>query len=138
MHRAAFTLLELIIVVVILGIIAAYVQSRFSSSDSYQQDSVVEQIISAGQLTQQLSMNDSARSFSLQIQAHQINLLVDGAPFTASIMNFPLNFGSKVTLSPITNISFDNLGSTSGQTVNVQIGTTEQICFEVSGYIHQC
>lgn len=136
--QAAFTLLELIIVVIILAIIGVYVQARFSSSDSYQQDTVIEQIISAGQLTQQLSMNDSSRNFSLSIQANQINLLSDGTAFSLGDVSFPINFGSKVTLSPVTSVVFDNLGATTAKTITVQLGETRQVCFESSGYIHRC
>lgn len=137
-HLAAFTLLELIITIVILAILAVYVQSRFSSSSSYQENTVAEQIISAGQLTQQLSMNDSSRSFSLSIEANQINLLADGSPFSSGTMNFPLNFGSQVNLSPITSIIYSSMGETSDTTISVQVDNTVQVCFEASGYIHQC
>lgn len=137
-YQAAFTLLELIIVLAIIGIIAAFVQTRSDSASSYQQDSVIEQIISAGQLTQQLSMNDSDRSFSLSISANQMDLLADGSSFSAGGINFPVNFGSQVTLSPVTTISFDSLGRTASATINVQVGNTKQLCFEASGYIHRC
>jgi MSHA pilin protein MshC len=136
--QAAFTLLELILVVIILGIISSYTVSKFSSSGGYKQDTIIEKIISAGHLTQQLSMNDSERSFSLSIQPNQINIIVDGSSFTAAGVEFPLVFDSSVTLSPSTTITFDHFGETSFATINILLETTENICFETSGWIHQC
>ena len=137
-RQAAFALLELIVVAVILAIISSYAFTRFSSSSSYRQDVIIEQIISAGHLTQQLSMNDSSRTFLLSIQTNQINLLADGISFSASGMNFPLVFDSKVVLSPISAISFDSLGRTTATTINVQLGNSRNVCFEASGLIHRC
>jgi len=137
-NQAAFTLIELIVVVVILAILASYVTSRFSSSDSFKQDTIVEQIISAGQLTQQLSMNDSSRNFSLSIQSNQINLLADGTSFSAAGLSFPLLFDSSVTVSPTSTINFNSWGSTTPTRISVQLGTSINICFEASGLIHRC
>lgn len=136
--QAAFTLLELIIVVALIAILATYIAARTDSSTDYQQDSVAEQLISAGRLAQQLSMNDSARTFSLSIQANQINLLVDGSSFSSGSVSYPLNFGSNVTLSPVTTINFDNLGMTTATTITVQMTNSSQVCFEASGYIRRC
>ncbi|WP_444996339.1 type II secretion system protein [Aliikangiella sp. IMCC44359] len=137
-YQAAFTLLELIVVIAVLAIVATYVLTRPDSSSAYRNDSVIEQIISSGRLAQQLSMNDSARAFVLSIQANQVNLLVDGSPFVSGNMSYPLNFGSQVTLSPITNITFSSLGETTATTINVQVDTTNQVCFEASGHIQRC
>ena len=142
-NQAAFTLLELIIVIAITAILAAYILTRSHSSGSYQQDSVVEQIISAGRLAQQFAMNDSARAFSLSIQANQIDLYEDSGSGDVSIspgsINFPLDFGSTVTLTPTSKISYDRQGTTTAITISVKVDSiTKDICFESSGYIHRC
>jgi prepilin-type N-terminal cleavage/methylation domain-containing protein len=142
----AFTLLELIIVVLITAILAAYIFSRPDSSNSYQQDTVIEQVISAGRLAQQLHMNDTSRSFSLLIQSNQITLLdytggTPGNSISAGLVSFPLVFDSKITLSPASTIIFDRLG---GITVFTSISVAvigapnKSVCFETSGYIHRC
>ncbi len=136
--QAAFTLLELILVMVVLVILATTIQSRFISPRDFQQDAVVEQIIAAARLTQQLSMNDSSRSFVLVIQNNQIDLQADGSSLNAGGFSFPVNFGSQVTLSPLGNISFNALGETTAINLIVQLGTNSTICFESSGYIHPC
>ena len=136
--QAAFSLLELIIVVVLLVILTAYVAVRQDSSTQYRQDTVIEQLISSGRLAQQLSMNDSSRVFSLSISANQIDLLADGASFSVANHNFPLTLGADITLSPAINLSFDNLGATSGTTITVQGDTAKLVCFESSGFIHRC
>jgi prepilin-type N-terminal cleavage/methylation domain-containing protein len=139
-RQAAFTLLELIIVILILAIMAAYVQTRPSSSNSYKQDTVVEQIISSARLAQQLHMNDSSYVFRLVVQANQIDLQRDGASFSPSTLNFPLNFGANVTLAAtITPINFDRLGATTLNQINITIdGISKTVCLESSGYIHRC
>jgi len=141
-HQAAFTLLELIIVVVIVGILSAYITARSDGSSSYQQDAVIEQVISAGRMAQQFSMNDSSRSFQLVTQTNQINLQVhDGSSFvtfTPGSVNYPLSINSQVELSAKT-ITYNSLGETSFETITVKAGgITESVCFEASGYIHQC
>jgi len=135
---AAFTLLELIVVIVILAVVSSYVFTRFSQSSGYRQDTIVEQIISAGHLAQQLSMNDSSRTFSLSIQPSQINLLVDGVSFSTAGTSFPLIFDNSVNLSPTVNIVYDSLGETTATTVTLQLDTNQDICFESSGFIHRC
>ncbi len=137
-HQAAFTLLELIIVIVILSIVSIYVLTRPDSASTYRQDAVIEQIIASATLTQQLSMNDSARTFALNIQSNQISLTEDGNPFSGGTTSYPLSFGSQVTLSPVTTVSFDTLGRTTAITVAVQTDTTKNVCFEASGYVHRC
>lgn len=144
--QTAFTLLELIVVIVVLAILSAYVLTRSSSSDAYQQDAVIEQIISAGRLAQQLHSNDSTRSFSLSIQSNQIDILdyTGGAPgdsISAGGLSFPLNFGAKTTLSPVITITFDRLGGMGTLTtisVAVAGSPNKSVCFETSGYIHRC
>jgi len=138
--QAAFTLLELIIVILILAILGAYIQTRPSSSNSYKQDTVVEQIISSAQLAQQLHMNDSAYVFQLVVQSNQVDLQKDSVSFSPSTLSFPLNFGSTVTLSPtITPITFDRLGGTAINQISVSVdGVSKAVCFEASGYIHRC
>jgi MSHA pilin protein MshC len=137
-YEAAFTLIELIIVVLLVGIMGSYAVSRFSSSDGYRLDTAAEQLISAGQLTKQLSMNDSARTFSLVVQANQINLLADGTSFNGGNLSFPLVFGSNITLSPTPTITFDSLGNTTAVTITLTGAETRNVCFQSSGLVRPC
>lgn len=137
-NQTAFTLIELVITLLILGIVAAYIQSKFSSSAGYKENSVVAQIISSARLTQQLSMNDSARTFSLIIQSNQIDLQADGSSLSVGSTNYPIAIENNVTLSPAATISFSSLGATNNLVLNVTDQSTQQICFESNGYIHQC
>ena len=131
-------MLELVIVLILLAILASYIASRLNNTDAYQQDSVIEQLVSAAQLTQQLSMNDPTRVFSLDIQANQINLLAGGVPFSSAGISFPIAIDADITLSPASNITFNMAGTTAGATINVTADTTIQVCIESSGYIHRC
>lgn len=136
--QTAFTLIELVITLIILGIVAIYVQSKFSATDSYKANTVIAQIISSARLTQQLTMNDSDRNFSLIIQSSQIDLQDDSGSLSVGNTNYPINIESGITLSPATTITFDQLGETTNLVLNISASTTQQICFEASGYIHQC
>ncbi len=135
--QVAFTLIELIVVVILLAIVSAYAFTKFSSSAGYRLDSAAENIVAAGQLTQQLAMNDSQRLFSLSIQANQIDLLENGSSFSGS-QDFPIQFDSSITVSPVTNITFDSLGQTTATTITVSSGSSVSVCFEASGLIRRC
>ncbi len=137
-RQTAFTLIELVITLLILGIVAIYVQSKFTSTASYKENTVIAQIISSARLTQQLSMNDSTRNFSLVILSNQIDLQADGNSLSVGNTNYPIVIENGVTLSPAATINFDQLGATSNIVLNVSGKTTQQVCFETSGYIHQC
>ena len=137
-HQAAFTLLELIIVVAILTILTTYITTRPDSSRDYSQDAVAEQVIAAGRLAQQLSMNDSSRAFSLSLAANQISVLADGAPFSAGSTSYPIAVDSQLTIAPVSNIIFDRLGQTTAVTISVTGNSTSQVCFEASGLIRRC
>ncbi len=132
--QAAFTLLELIVVIAVLGILAVYVQTKFQSDDSYQIDTATEQLINAARLTQQLAMNDSSRSFTLNVSSNQIN--ISATPTAISLEGIPVSFGNKISLSPAANITFDSLGKTSSTTIS--INSSISVCFEASGLIHRC
>ena len=135
--QVAFTLIELIVVVILLAIISAYVFSKFSSSAGYRLDSTAETIVAAGQLAQQLSMNDSQRNFSLSVQANQINILENGSTFSGGD-EFPIQFDSSITISPVTNITFDSLGQTTATTITISSGSSVTVCFESSGLVRRC
>jgi len=136
--QSAFTLIELIITLLILAIVSVYVQSKFSSTDRYKEDSVIAQIISSARLTQQLTMNDSARNFSLVIQSNQIDLQIDGSSLSIGSMQFPIMIDNTITLSPASTVIFDQLGTTTNFVLIVMAETTQRVCFETSGYIHLC
>jgi prepilin-type N-terminal cleavage/methylation domain-containing protein len=136
--QAAYSLIELVITLVILSIVAVFVQSKLPSSDRFKEETFAAQIISSARLAQQLSMNDSARSFVLAIQSDQIDLTEDGSSMSIGALNFPLLANNGITLAPITDITFDSRGETAEVTVTVTAETTQPICFETSGYIHRC
>jgi len=138
-RQAAFTLIELVLVILVIAVLASFAFSRFSDSDAFLADSTAEQVIAVAQLAQQLSMNDSARTFSLVVSSNTLDIRADGASISVGGYNFPLAMPGGVTLSPApTTITFDSLGATSALTINVNAGVTRSVCLESSGYIHPC
>lgn len=136
LNQAAFTLLELILVILILGVVATYVQTKFQDDDAYQLDTAVAQLINAGRLTQQLAMNDTARNFTLEITSNQIN--ISATPATPALEGIPVNFSSDISLSPSASINFNGLGETSPRIIAVTVSNSVSVCFESTGFIHRC
>jgi prepilin-type N-terminal cleavage/methylation domain-containing protein len=136
--QAAFTLLELIIVIVVLTILSSYIFTQPDSSERYRRDTASEQLLIAASLAQQLSMNDSSRSFSLEIQPNQIDIQVDGSSLNVGSFNYPITLDSQVSLSPTVSLVFDQLGRTSATTITVQTDTAQLVCIEASGFVHRC
>jgi len=138
-HRcAAFTILELIVVMAVTAILSTYAVSKFSSSRQYTQDTVAQQLIATARLAQELSMNDSGRSFSLTTTSNTVDLKADGVSLSLAGYNYPLTFDQDIFISPAADIAFSSLGETNPLTLTVSSDSSVSVCFEASGYIHQC
>ncbi len=136
--QAAFTFIELIVTLLIIGIVAAYAQSKFISTSSFKENAVIAELISSARLTQQLSMNDSDRNFSLVIQSNQLDVQADGISMSVGNINYPIVVDNAVSLSPASTILFTKKGASNNLVISVTGEITQQVCFETSGYVHLC
>jgi len=150
-----FTLVEVVIVLILVGILAASVSSKFTGTDTYEAYTFRASLISALRLTQQRAMQQTNSTFCHQIVIEstrygvpdRTNCAVATFPvgwqpdFTGLVVasryniTFAINGGGKI-------VSFDSMGRpqnncTGGCDINITSSVeTVKIRIESEGYIH--
>jgi prepilin-type N-terminal cleavage/methylation domain len=123
-----FTLIELILVIVLLGVLAVTVAPRFFSASGYDQIAARDQLIQMLRQAQLQSMNNSA-----ECQVVHFNNNQSWIPSDPSLC-------SVVATGEIT-AAFDIWGrpvSTSATTFTLSGESAVKVCIEAEGYIHAC
>ncbi|PMG27363.1 prepilin-type N-terminal cleavage/methylation domain-containing protein [Vibrio splendidus] len=150
-----FTLVELIIVIIILGIVSTFAASRFAGTSSYSTFTAQEQTISVIRQIQvnRMQSNVSAAddSFHLAINSNclgsvtacSLNLSNSAQKAQADVRSDYVRI-SDITFSPAnTVIDFDLLGNPSiSAGVNITINSTTssnsaQVCINSQGYVRE-
>ena len=144
-----FTLVELIVVILIVGILSISVAPRFFAVASYQDRKAVDELLTALRYTQQMAMN---RGGNIQLILAADHFRVEHTTNTPPELRNPdgsihadcvtppnycyrINFEG-ITASPVTNIIYDRLGNpNAGLTIN--IGTRQIRIEAVTGYAHE-
>ena len=115
MKQNGFTLIELIVTIIILGILAVVIAPRFSSSESYQEHSYRAQAISLIRAVQLRAMQQTDNSFN----CHAVNIASDEissddtAPCNVNVLSVPIENGDDVTFEldgGTGSIGFDTFG----------------------------
>jgi len=146
MKQNGFTLIELIVTIIILGILAVVIAPRFSSSESYQEHSYRAQAISLIRAVQLRAMQQTDNSFN----CHAVNIASDEissddtAPCNVNVLSVPIENGDDVTFEldgGTGSIGFDTFGVPQGDcsggcliTINGVDNLSIQI--ESQGYVH--
>ena len=152
MDRASgFTLLELVIVIVLVGVLAISASSRFATTSDYRLRITQENIISALSLAQQLAMAGHDSEFSITNGSPQTFRVRYGTPlnnYEVGSISYPVTVFGGITLSPSAiGIDFNNrLGqpntiSVTPSTPIVTISDTGRsvgVCLSSSGYAYAC
>lgn len=139
---AGFTVIELVVVLVILGIIAAVAIPRMGNSHNFDELTARDQIKQALRHAQQLAMSrtDATVLFTASDSPASINVTLNGVSTpSGSGANFPLIL-KNISINNVS-ISFDRLGApdTAKQLTLTGKARTLAICVEaISGYAHDC
>ena len=140
-----FTLVELIMTIVILGIIAAVAVPRFVDNNVFQSRGFADQVQASLRYAQKVAIAQH-RFACVSFASNSISLSTGTTAACGTPMdslsgggNYVINAPSGITFAAVpTNFSFNALGSPSvTQTINIT-GVTNGITIEAeTGYVHQ-
>ncbi|KYN84929.1 MSHA biogenesis protein MshC [Vibrio cidicii] len=154
-----FTLVELIVVILLLGIISVYAASRFSRPASFSTITTQSELLASLRLVQSRAMQRSGYCNRWLLSANQAGQVKPVQPETPEICSSDLANDASVVNAADSDVSlslsndagnnyldFDALGravqcQSAICTVtlsNTQNGETRQICINTQGYIYGC
>ena len=133
-----FTLVELIVVILIIGILSISIAPRFFGVSSYEDRKAADELLTALRHTQQMAMNRggdiqlvlTATNFTVQISGGTALRSPDGR--LSYVKGFPAN----VVVTPVpTTITYNRLGRPSAGFV-INVGSQQVTIEEETGYAH--
>lgn len=150
-----FTLVELIVVILLLGILSAYAASRYSGSSSVAALTTQQEILASLRLTQNRAMQRTGYCNRWLVTANQVGQISPqavagncGTAFAAvdnDVSWVEAPSGVLLSLSPPNGyLDFDSLGraaqcSASPCTVTISSASDQrQVCINTEGYIYAC
>ncbi len=151
--QLGFTMMELVMVIVLIGILSAVVLPRFAGRLEFEGRGFFNQtegMIRYAQKTAiaqrrnvSVQINNTSRMICLTYQAASLDCSVDGVPEPGSALTFSKTAPTDVNFNTTTTLTFTALGRLTGN-ANVQISVTQtgapdagSITVEaVTGYVH--
>jgi len=136
---SGFTLVEMIVILVLLGIISAVALPRFFNIDGYRTRAAYDEVAGAVRYAQKLAVA-SGCDVQVQIvndgyalQQHQTSCSSGGF---VNISGHPMtnNTFSNINLSPTTNFVFDSMGRSSS-TLTINVGSESFAVIAETGYV---
>lgn len=153
--QKGFTLIELIMVIILLGVLSAFAMSRFSSGQSYSSVIVKNQLLAALRLSQQTALSRSSSGVSVVLtltsSAGNWSFVTSGGggrDFESKIeigtenIRFGTNFTaacSTLSALPLT-VSFDGDGNRLPQSnlrMCIDSVSAYELCISASGYAYE-
>ncbi len=136
-NSRGFTLVELVVVLVLLGIISIYAAPKFAGRGGYSELTVQQDLKQSIRLAQQLAMSRTDRTITLVTSATAIDVLDNGT----SVYNPPKKLPSDVSLNNLT-LTFDRFGSAGPSTTTINVATSPvnlSVCVQgTTGYAQDC
>ena len=138
-RSSGFTLVEMIVILVLLGIISAVALPRFFNIDGYRTRATYDEVAGAVRYAQKLAVASGCEvrvqiyNHRYALQQHQTSCSSGGF---VNISNHTMtnNTFSHINLSPTTNFVFDSMGrSSSALTINV--GSESFAVIAETGYV---
>lgn len=139
---AGFTLIELIVVMIIVGILAVTAVSRYANQSSFSLKTEQELLIAALFQAQQLAMSGrpvqfkilTADSFSLRDSTNTAN------DYDIAGITYPQKLTDGVVLAPVSlERNYTNIGATTAAMITLTAGgDSVSVCLEASGYARAC
>lgn len=158
--QSAFTLIELIVVILLLGIVSVYAASRYSGVSTFSTITTQSEVLASLRLTQNRAMQRTGycnRWLVSNNQAQQVSPSVSAGACTTSLPNpstdssFVNAAENDVTLTLTNNdgshyFDFDSLGRATQclaaqctvTVSNPQSGESRQVCINSEGFIYGC
>jgi len=131
--QAAFSLVELLVVITVIGILIAVAAPRFTNDDTIEARALASQIIGELRFAQQLAMNNTEKLASVTINSNQLSVAQDGS----ALNNYPKSLGNAVTVSDIA-LTYNSLGSTTAGQIDFSPNPGFAVCVESTGYARLC
>ncbi len=134
-----FTLIELVVTLVLVGILAAVVLPRFMGRGTYAARAAQDQLISAARYAQQVAM--------IKGPGAQVHFVLNQATYQIELAGVPLTLpGTDATHKTLTdvrttnaNLAYTSLGNTTATTITLTgRAMTRRVCISATGFAYAC
>lgn len=147
---SGFTLIELIVIIIIAGILSAYILPRLSQRSTFDERVIKDEFINVARYAQQLAMM-RGRNYTVRFHLNNttknygIDTRLGSGAYSwithANSENFPLAYPTDISTSPASIIiNYDALGNIVGgvsQAVTITGSASNTICIDASGFAHE-
>lgn len=140
--KNGFTLIELILVIVLIGVISVVSSARLWNNKTYTDRANLDQLQFGLKLAQKLSMSQRRDVFIIQVGS-EISLCyqnVNPCPIGQNLMVgsniYKILLKDSSTIIP-TNLKFNSLGNTNSGKITIPVGNRNIYIEEESGFVHE-
>ena len=136
--QSGFTLVELVVVILLVGILSFVAMPRFFKTSGFTERNAAEEILTAFRYAQQLAMSRGG-NVQVIINANNYQILLGGIPVANpnGSGDYNVNLPGGITATNTT-ITFDNLGRpTPNAQANIVVGSYTVRIEQETGYAHR-